>query len=172
MVFANHDYEPYGMDRDEKVRRLLAGKNISLKTYKDQVIFEKSEVVKDSGEPYTVFTPYSRKWKSTLTDFYTKRYPTNRYFNFYKQQAVKIQTLPEIGFEKIDTVSVTAKLEKDLIKHYHKQRDYPGLEGTSRMGVHLRFGTISIRELIRLALDLNSTYLNELVWREFSHTLA
>ena len=166
-VFANHDYEPYGIERDDRVRRLLAKKYIPLKTYKDHVIFEKSEVVKDSGEPYTVFTPYSRKWRSTLTDFCTKSYPTKEYFNFYKQAAIKILTLSEIGFEKVDMLSAVATPEKDLIRHYHKQRDYPGLDGTSRMGVHLRFGTISIRQLIRLALELNSTYLNELVWREF-----
>lgn len=167
-VFTNHDYEPYAADRDMEVEKLLAEKNTLLRTYKDQVIFEKDEIVKDDGTPYTVFTPYSKKWKKVLNSFYWKSYPTEKYFNtWYKQEPVEIPSLESMGFRKEDDIFPSKLLQDDLVAKYSTQRDYPGLNGTSRMGVHLRFGTVSIRQLVRKALDLNDTYLNELIWRDF-----
>lgn len=168
-VFANQDYEPYAIDRDEKIKHFLNEKLIQFTTFKDQVIFEKDEVLKDNGQPYTVFTPYSRKWRSTLTDFYTKSYPCDKYYkNFVKIKSLPIPSLEDMGFAEKDQQIPPAHPADERIKNYSKTRDYPALEkGTSRLGIHLRFGTVSIRDEVRKAASLNQTFLNELIWREF-----
>jgi deoxyribodipyrimidine photo-lyase len=167
-VFTNHDYEPYAVKRDKEIAGLLKEKNISFHSYKDQVLFEKREVVKDDGRPYTVFTPYSRRWKSVLNDFYLKSYPVKKYFsNFYKQSVMDIPSLQSMGFMLGEKIFPPGKWEPDIIKDYTIQRELPAVSGTSRLSVHLRFGTISIRELAREAGALNETFLNELIWRDF-----
>ncbi|WP_298713665.1 deoxyribodipyrimidine photo-lyase [Chitinophaga sp.] len=167
-VYANHDYEPYARQRDESMAAQLGRQGIGFTTYKDQVIFEKGEVLKDNGAPYTVFTPYSRKWKAALEPFFLKSYPTEQYFkHFHLQDERPVPALPDIGFETTRHDFPPPDPEDALIKHYDKTRDYPALHGTSRLSVHLRFGTVSIRELARRAMQLNETFLNELIWREF-----
>lgn len=171
-VYTNHDYEPYANQRDEEVKRVLEEKNALFKTYKDQVIFEKAEVTKDDGKPYTVFTPYSRKWKSLLNAFYIKSYPTEKYFNSFKKiKPVEIPSLANIGFGKTDGAFPDRKIKLGLIEKYHELRNFPAIHGTSRLSVHLRFGTVSIRHLIQIALKKNETWLNELVWRDFYHMI-
>jgi deoxyribodipyrimidine photo-lyase len=171
-VFTNHDYEPYAKQRDKSIAGLLEKNGSVLKTYKDQVIFEKEEVLKDDGKPYTVFTPYSRKWKTTLTDFYLKPYPTEKYFhNFFKQPSQKIPSLKSIGFNETERNFPAKSLKSDLLKHYADKRNFPAISGTSRLGVHLRFGTISIRQLGTYAQSLSETFLNELIWRDFYHMI-
>jgi len=171
-VFTNHDYEPYALEREKLIGNLLKEHGAELKTFKDQVILEKEEVLKDDGKPYTVFTPYSRKWKAVLTDFHLKPYPTKKYFtNFFKQEAYKIPSLKEIGFEAVDQPFPSKNLNEELIKKYGEQRNFPGINGTSKLGVHLRFGTISIRKLAAEAKELSETYLNELIWRDFYHCI-
>jgi deoxyribodipyrimidine photo-lyase len=167
-VFANHDYEPYAIKRDHAIAELLLSRGISFHTYKDQVIFEKNEVIKGDGRPYTVFTPYSKRWKSILSDFHLKSYPTSKYFrNFYKQAPKEIPSLSSIGFQSSGEPFPSKKWDKKIIENYSKQRDFPALHGTSKLSVHLRFGTISIRNLARETRRLNETFLNELIWREF-----
>src|SRR6185436_9753190 len=167
-VFTNHDYEPYAKQRDGDIAKLLDLNDISFHSYKDQVIFEKNEVVKDDGKPYTVFTPYSRKWKSILNEFYLSSYPTKKYFsNFFKQEKKEIPSLEKMNFKPAGQRFPPGKFRKEIIKHYKEQRDYPAIEGTSRLSVHLRFGTISIRKLAKEAQKLNETFLNELTWRDF-----
>jgi deoxyribodipyrimidine photo-lyase len=167
-VFANNDYEPYAIERDTEIQNLLAKKNADLKTFKDQVIFEKNEVLKDDGRPYTVYSPYSRKWKDKLTDFYIKSYPVERYNkNFFRQFPRAIPSLISMGFKATNRKFPPRSMDKNLIKSYDKTRDFPGIEGTSRLGIHLRFGTVSIRQIVSEAKRLNSTFLNELIWREF-----
>jgi deoxyribodipyrimidine photo-lyase len=167
-VYTNNDYEPYALKRDLKVKEILEGNGAEFHSFKDQVIFEKSEVVKDNAEPYTVFTPYSRKWKAKLNAFYKKSYPTEKYFsNLYKTKPLPFPTLKEIGFEPTQTIFPERTMKGNIIKDYHLNRDKPGLIGTSRLGVHLRFGTVSIRKLVQLAVKKNETWLNELIWREF-----
>jgi deoxyribodipyrimidine photo-lyase len=159
-VFSNHDYEPYALERDGAIEKLLDTNGASLLTFKDQVLFEKNEVLKDDGKPYTVFTPYANKWKAKLAPFYVRSYPTEKYFsNFYKQKTGAVPSLQSMGFEKTDQPFPSNPLTDDVIRH------------TSKMGVHLRFGTISIRELARRAIHLNDTYLNELIWRDFYHMI-
>lgn len=167
-VFTNHDYEPYAQQRDAQIEALLQEQGISFHTFKDQCIFEKIEVVKDDGTPYTVFTPYSRKWKATLTDFHLKAYPTKKYFSqFQGMEPLPMPTLEDIGFAPTDFVIPPHEVEDELLRKYHDKRDFPSAQGTSRLSVHLRFGTVSIRELARRASTLNETFLNELIWRDF-----
>jgi deoxyribodipyrimidine photo-lyase len=171
-VFTNHDYEPYAIERDKKVGEILQFSNAKLVTFKDQVIFEKNEVTKDDGNPYTIFTPYSRKWKAKLNEFYLKSYPVEKYYsNFYRQPPMEIPTLQSIGFKEVNDLFPTKIANDIIISNYYEQRNFPSIEGTSRLGVHLRFGTISIRELAAKANELNETYLNELIWRDFYQSI-
>lgn len=168
-VYTNHDYEPYAIKRDHEVESLLNQLGVGFKSFKDQCVFEKSEIVKDDGKPYTVFTPYSRKWKLKLSKFYYTAYPTARYQNnFFKLKPIEIISLEELGFKKTDiTFNLNPIVSKDLLKKYKEQRDYPSANGTSRLSMHLRFGTISIRSLVQQAINTSETWLNELIWRDF-----
>lgn len=167
-VYTNHDYEPSAKERDRQISILLRDHNIALNTFKDQVIFEKDEVTKDDGLPYTVYTPYNRRWYQKLTPFYLKSYPNEKYFgNLLKTERFTVPALEDIGFKKSDRTFPLIHY-KELIKDYPEKRDFPGIKGTTHIGLHLRFGTVSIREL---ALTANTfaekTWLNELIWREF-----
>lgn len=167
-VFANHDSDPYALVRDNDIKAMLAKENIVFNTYKDHVIFEKDEVVKDDGKPYTVFTPYSKRWKANLKPFNLKAYNTEQYFRyFFNELPHQIPSLESMGFKSVGKPYPSVTLNEDIVKHYTADRDYPGIAGTSRMGLHLRFGTVSIRALATKAKDLNETYLNELIWRDF-----
>ena len=171
-VYTNHDYEPYAGARDKKIASLLKEKNIPFNTFKDQVIFEKDEVLKDDGKPYTVFTPYSRKWKAALKPFYLKQFPTKKYYsNFLQHKGKNIPSLKQLGFLGTEQPFPAKELKAELVKKYSKQRDFPGINGTSKLGVHLRFGTISIRQLAERATGLSETFLNELIWRDFYHMI-
>ena len=167
-VFTNHDYEPYARQRDALVAGLLQQRGVGFKTFKDQVIFERSEVVKDDGKPYTVFTPYSRKWDATMTEFYQRSYPNSKYLrNLFRTGQKALPSLESMGFSRQEYQFPSAEPPEELIRHYEKTRDIPSLAGTSRMSVHLRFGTVSIRDLVREEGPLNATYRKELIWREF-----
>ena len=167
-VFTNHDYEPYAIDRDGEIKSLLEKSGISFATFKDQVIFDKKEIVKDNGEPYSIFTPYSRKWLDKLNDFYFKPYPVKKYLkNLYKQQSHTTPTLKSMGFREVGKPFPAKELEEELVSKYGKDRDYPGMKGTSRLGVHFRFGTVSIRDIAKRSQQLSNVYLKELIWRDF-----
>jgi deoxyribodipyrimidine photo-lyase len=167
-IYTNTDYEPSAIERDLKIESLAKKNDIAFYSFKDQVIFEKGEILKDDGLPYTIFTPFMRKWKAKLNSYYLKPYPTKKYISkFFKTNIISIPTLKEIGFiETGITFSVPAVNEK-VISGYHETRNFPATEGTSRLSVHLRFGTISIRQLASKAQSLNDQWLNELIWREF-----
>lgn len=168
MVFTNHDYEPYAIDRDGKISDLLASKNIAFKSFKDQVIFEKSEVMKSDGSPYTVFTPYSRVWKQKYLEREPEILHSEKLLsNLYQTPALKFPELSEIGFEETGPIFLAPVPDEQTILNYHDTRNIPSLNGTSQLGVHLRFGTISVRSLVKLAERLNEQWLNELIWREF-----
>jgi len=168
-VYTNHDYEPYAQERDSAVKALLANAGVGFKTFKDQCIFEKNEVLKDDGKPYTVFTPYSNKWKKTLRPFYYKAYPVHSYTrNFLKYSAPPVPALAKMGFEKTHLVFTPPSLPSlSLLDNYKQQRDFPAVYGTSRLSMHLRFGTVSVRHLVQLCLGKSEAWLNELIWREF-----
>ena len=169
-VFCNRDYEPYALQRDAEIRDFLNSKNIEFHSYKDQVIFEWNEVLKADGTPYTVFTPYSRVWKKQLSEIQIPVYPTEKYFaGFYKSdKKFQFPKLEEIGFQKTGVQFQEPKTEIHIIENYHLTRDTPSLEtGTTGLSLHLRFGTVNVRELVKIAKVSNETWLNELIWREF-----
>ncbi len=171
-VYANGDYEPYATTRDKEIENLLAQNNVSFHLFKDQVIFEKAEVVKDDGNPYTVFTPYSRKWLSKLNLQHLKAYPSAQHLeNLYQKTPGKKFDLADTGFIYHPSGIPAPSIDSGLISNYDQTRDIPALDGTTRLGVHLRFGTISIRRLAGAAKELNQTFLNELIWREFYMTI-
>jgi deoxyribodipyrimidine photo-lyase len=170
-IFSNKDYEPYALERDAHVAQLANARGAWFKQYKDQCIFEFDEVLKDDGKPYTVFTPYSKKWKAKLAtqqEFYLKAYATENYVGaFVKEVKFEMPSLQEMGFEALELKFPAKESSVGLIKKYKETRDFPAIEGTSKLGVHFRFGTISIRAKARKALPLSETYLNELIWRDF-----
>ena len=167
-VYCNNDYEPYAIARDNSIKDFLSKNAIRFHSHKDQVIFEKAEVTKDDGLPYTIFTPYSKKWKSKLSDLYLSPNATENYFtNFLKTEPLPLLSLKEIGFESTGQRFTLPIIDEKLIKIYDQQRNFPAIAGTTRLSVHLRFGTISIRTLVKRAIGLNEQWLNELIWREF-----
>jgi len=167
-VYANHDYEPYAVKRDSHVAGILKESGIPFHTFKDQVIFEKDEILKSDGTPYTVFTPYSRAWKKLLTEDHPGTYPSEKLTGkFLKIEPLPLPSIGDIGFNRTEYIFTAPEVNTDLISNYQRTRDIPSINGTTRLGVHLRFGTVSIRELIRTAVRLNDVWLNELVWREF-----
>lgn len=168
-VFTNHDYEPYAIERDETIRLFLNEKGICFSTAKDQVIFEKNEVISSSGNPYTVYTPYSKVWLEKLNEFYKKPYPSEKYLHHLHQtEQYELPTLETMGFRpNREVLFPAAEVNTEILKHYHATRDIPSLQGTSRLSVHLRFGTIGIRELLNRVININSTFVKELIWREF-----
>jgi len=159
-VFCNHDYEPYAGERDQKIKELLEGRGIGFNSFKDQVIFEKGEVVKDDGKPYTVFTPYMRKWRTHFEHHNLAHHKLPGAPNFCSTVKSGIPSLEEIGFRYNPNISIPPPLVDLDVVHAYDRR-------TSRLGIHLRFGTLSIRQLVSLANESNQTYLNELIWREF-----
>ncbi|MFB6320181.1 cryptochrome/photolyase family protein [Saccharicrinis sp. FJH54] len=167
-VWFNHDFEPDAVNRDKAVTELALMNGIEVYSFKDQVIFEKDEVLKDDGNPYTVFTPYSKKWLSGLGKKDMESYPSEEHTNaFLKTEPTPMPSLSGIGFRETDHMVSPVRIDEAIIQHYDKTRDYPAQDGTSKVSVHLRFGTLSIRELVRTAFRMNKTYLNELIWREF-----
>ena len=171
-VYTNHDYEPYAKLRDAEIEKLLLSKACVFNTSKDQVIFEKGEILKDDNLPYTVFTPYSKKWKAKLKSFYYRPYPTKKYFYaFEKLTPEELIPINKLGFKLTYVNFQDASFNIEVIRNYDKNRDIPSIAGTSKLSIHLRFGTISIRQLVAAALKYNEKYLNELIWRDFYQTI-
>jgi deoxyribodipyrimidine photo-lyase len=167
-VYANSDYEPATIERDNKISELLKSKGIAYKLLKDHVIFEKSELVKEDGSPFQIFTPYSKVWKQKLKALHIESYSSETLLNnFYKTKPIQIPFLNEIGFKNVEFIAPEPIIDQNIIRQYDETRNFPFIKGTSNLSVHLRFGTISVRELIKISLDLNEQFLNELIWREF-----
>ncbi|HEY0057066.1 MAG TPA: deoxyribodipyrimidine photo-lyase [Pedobacter sp.] len=167
-VFCNTDYEPYARKRDTEVAELLQKKGINLLSFKDHVIFEKNEILKDDGKPYTVFSPYKRKWLEKLAvAFHFKAYPVSKYADaFFKFPYSEIIPLVEIGFRE-SHLPLPGKVYQSILVNYADLRDYPAIAGTSQIGIHLRFGTLSIRDLASEASSQSQVWLSELIWRDF-----
>jgi len=169
-VFTNRDYEPYAILRDKEIFESLKALNIDFLGSKNHVIFEKGEVVKQDLKPYTVFTPYSRKWKEKVNEFYLSSYETEKYFNnlIDVDTPSNLMKLSLMGFSSVTKVNFPSKeVSLDIIEKYAETRDIPFVNGTSRLSLALRFGVISIRELARIAVKSNEKFLNELIWRDF-----
>lgn len=168
-VYANRDYEPYALERDQTIFAKLQALDCAFIGAKDHVIFEKNEVMKADGTPYTVFTAYSRKWKEKCSPFYLSEYPVSKYLSHLHQApSTPPPSLEELGFSSVAIFPVPAReFPFKTIETYHETRNIPSIQGTSRLSVHLRFGTISVRQLAREAFNRNEAYLNELIWRDF-----
>ena len=167
-IYTNRDYEPYALERDGEIANWCSQNKIEFQTFKDQVIFEKSEVVKADGKPYTVFTPYKRTWLKTVKKDSFKTLSYKKHSNFLRQtQFQEIIPLKKMGFKPTSLEFPKRVIQKKTIENYHEQRDFPAIEGTSLLGIHLRFGTISPRKCQQIATQLNETWQSELVWREF-----
>ncbi|NIJ55387.1 cryptochrome/photolyase family protein [Dyadobacter arcticus] len=167
-VYTNTDYEPYATERDRNIFKIVNERKTLFKSCKDQVIFEKKEILSGQNSPYTVFTPYSRAWRDKSNEFFLSSYPTQKYSkNFLKWKASNIPSLKDMGFEASDYAFPADEVETALLKNYRAKRDFPADQATSRIGVHLRFGTVSIRELARKAKENSDIFLNELIWRDF-----
>lgn len=165
-VFCNADYEPEAIKRDQEIADFLKDHQVGFKSYKDQVIFEKDEVMKNDGMPYTVYTPYSKKWKELLNRTRIENFETD-FSHFLSYRPARFPDLENLGFKKTDLEFVHPTLNRSIINDYDKYRDFPGMEHTTHLGVALRFGTISVRSCVHFAMRHNETWLNELIWREF-----
>lgn len=172
-VTANHDHEPYARERDKSIGELLRSKGIEFNTYKDISVFERDEVMKDDGTPYTVYTPYMKKWRALFKpDDHARNWPSEDRSDRYHQTApLPLPSLEDIGFKRTNVQMPARELDLQLLSNYHETRDIPSVNGTSRMSVNLRFGMVSIRELFRNIWATEGVgpqkYLNELIWREF-----
>ncbi|MDT0607330.1 cryptochrome/photolyase family protein [Croceitalea rosinachiae] len=168
-VFTNHDYEPYAIKRDQEIATFLSERAIGFKTFKDQVIFEKNEVVKGDGNPYVVYTPYKNKWKELFNPSINLIDYKIHFNNFVPDIDAPNCSLRDLGFEPSKIKVKPYIVTKDLIQQYEATRNYPAKKnGTSSLGPHLRFGTVSIRKMVKKAIEEeNEVFWNELIWREF-----
>jgi deoxyribodipyrimidine photo-lyase len=168
-VFTNHDYEPYATNRDGIIKEFLLTKNISFQTFKDQVIFEKNDIVKSDGKPYVVYTPYMKQWKNLFNNKQLKKYDSESNLSrLAKHINVDDCDLSEMGFKKSSQKIKNYTLTPLLIQTYEATRNFPSKDSTSRLGPHLRFGTTSIRNIVRRAVkEENEIFWQELIWREF-----
>jgi deoxyribodipyrimidine photo-lyase len=167
-VYCNTDYEPAAIARDQRIADLLSGKGIDFYGYKDQIIFHQDEISKKNGKPYTVFTPYSKKWNVKLENEPIQFFESERLLFMLKHiQSDYFPELEEIGYQSQDIQFPEKTLDSNLIEKYARRRDFPAQNGTSRLGIHLRFGTVSIRKLTLFAQVHSDVYLNELIWRNF-----
>ncbi len=168
-VFINHDYEPYAISRDLEIKGLLNSNNIEFNTYKDQVIFERNEITKKDGNPYVVYTPYSKKWLEAYQINDYKNYTSEDLLDrFYSSVKTTVLTLDDIGFTETRIPIKNYIFNSRIINEYEETRNFPALDNTSKLGPHLRFGTVSIRQMVsRAEAQENKIFLKELIWREF-----
>jgi deoxyribodipyrimidine photo-lyase len=167
-VYFNHDYEPYARERDKMVYELLKSNSIAINNFKDQVIFEKSEVTKDDGLPYVVYTPYSNKWKEKFKHISLENYRSEDSLYKISNHNYPFLSLQQIGFEASKIAVTTFDISTSLIDNYEATRNFPAVNKTSYLGAYLRFGAVSIRKMVSRAIESkNETFLKELIWREF-----
>jgi len=171
-VYTNHDYSPKANARDTAIEQITLKNKATYHHFKDQVIFEKDEVTKDDGKPYTIYTPYANKWRTVWASKIPKKYPSEKLLDYFLDtKPFKLPSLMEIGFEKTDLLIPSMQLDTKLVKNYTAQRNFPALNATTHLSVHLRFGTISPRILALETQSLNATFFNELIWRDFYHMI-
>ena len=167
-IYLNKDYEPYARDRDDKIEKLCLANNVSYNSFKDHVIFEEDQIVKKDGTPYVVYTPYSRKWIEKFQSNQLDSYPSELNLGGFVDSDKIREVNYLMDFEKNIISPKTYNLNKDLIDKYEETRNFPALDSTSRIGVNLRFGTVSTRKIVKTSSERsNNTFLKELIWREF-----
>ena len=166
-VYSNEDYEPYAIKRDQEIADFLASKNINFHQFKDQVIFHKDEIVKADKKPYTVYTPYSKLWLNEFQKVDLQGFPSEKKLDNLLDIPFEKLKIEDIGFQKTNLAFEIPEADLHIIKTYEETRNFPAVKGTTQLGVHLRFGTISVRKLAKIAKENNLTFLKELIWREF-----
>ena len=166
-VYCNEDYEPYAIKRDQEIADFLASKNINFHQFKDQVIFHKDEIVKADKKPYTVYTPYSKLWLNEFQKIDLQGFPSEKKLDNLLDIPFEELKIEDIGFQKTNLAFEIPEADLHIIKTYEETRNFPAVKGTTQLGVHLRFGTISVRKLAKIAKENNLTFLKELIWREF-----
>ena len=166
-VYCNEDYEPYAIKRDQEIADFLASKNIAFHSFKDQVIFHKDEIVKADKKPYTVYTPYSKLWLNEFQKIDLQGFPSEKKLDNLLDIPFEELKIEDIGFQKTNLAFEIPEADLHIIKTYEETRNFPAVKGTTQLGVHLRFGTISVRKLAKIAKENNLTFLKELIWREF-----
>lgn len=167
-VYTNRDYEPYAIKRDLEVKVLLSEFGVRFESYKDQVIFEQNEVVKEDGTPYQVFTPYAKKWKSIFNVKGTFSFDSENYLKSIMAHSYTFLSLEDIGFKPSVQKVQDYVLTDELIEGYETNRNFPALDRTTYLSPHLRFGSVSVRKLVlHLMKFKENSLLNELIWREF-----
>ena len=167
-IYLNKDYEPYARDRDDKIEKLCVANNVSYNSFKDHVIFEEDQIVKKDGTPYVVYTPYSRKWIEKFQSNQLDSYPSELNLGGFVDSDKIREVNYLMDFEKNIISPKTYNLNNDLIDKYEETRNFPALDSTSRIGVNLRFGTVSTRKIVKTSSERsNNTFLKELIWREF-----
>jgi len=168
-VYLNRDYEPYARERDSKISALAKEKGVGFFDFKDQVIFECDDILKDDGDPYVVYTPFSKKWLDNYQNSMSDPFPSSEYFDSFEDfQAADLPSLQSMGFKEVDFEVPNREVDASLLNDYSDKRDLPAEEATSRLSVHLRFGTVSIRHLTKKArIHHSDSWLNELIWRNF-----
>ncbi|WP_418511522.1 cryptochrome/photolyase family protein [Corallibacter sp.] len=168
-VYTNHDYEPYAKKRDTNIASFLKDNNIDFKTYKDQVVFEKSDVTKSDGKPYLVYTPYMKSWKQKFKSISLETFQSETLLNNTVKSTSSPQlSLKDLGFEKSSQKIAPYQVTSKLIQDYEDKRNFPAIDATSKLGTHLRFGTVSVRQIVKKAIaEKNEVFWQELIWREF-----
>ncbi len=167
-VYCNTDHEQYGIDRDKGIASFMAENGVGFHSYSDHLIMKRDEVLKDDKTPYVVFTPFSKRWKSLFQSRHIKPWPSGKFItNCHTGKCTGFPSLEELGLEPSSISAPPVRIEGSVIENYDKSRDIPSADATTRLGLHLRFGTISIRKLVEKAVRLNEVFLNELIWREF-----
>ena len=164
-IYFNKDYEPYAIARDKEITALAKTNKVAVFNFKDQVIFEETDVLKDDGTPYTIYTPYKNKWLKT---FYSSLCEAKKSENFLTNLANNHFTFPSLvslGF-KLSSIKVKPYSLANL-ENYEAERNFPATDSTSDLSPHLRFGTVSIRNIVKNSLEKSSVFLSELIWREF-----
>ena len=165
-VYTNTDYEPQAINRDKHIHSIVQLQNITFKSFKDQVIFHENDILKNDGKPYTVYTPYSKKWKELFKNKKVENYPSENYLHNICKETISNLDINKLDFYS-NNISIPENIPENIINTYDKTRDFPYLKGTTELATALRFGTISIRQCVDIAYKLNETWLNELIWREF-----
>ena len=167
-VYMNRDYEPYAQEREAKVDQVLQAHGAAMKTFKDHVIFEKNEVVKGDGQPYVIYSPYSKQWEKQFTEDDVAPAPSEELkAHFAPLPHYELPTLEQMGFKPTSVPFPSREVKDEVIYNYEETRNIPAQNGTSRLSVHLRNGTISIRQLVKYARERSHAFLNELIWRDF-----
>ncbi|MFD2998773.1 cryptochrome/photolyase family protein [Pontibacter toksunensis] len=167
-MYTNRDYEPYARNRDQEVEEYLHGKGLIFTTCKDSVLFECSEILTLSGTPYKVYTPYKNAWKKVFKEKMAEPLPSEQHLDkLLPHPTTQLPTLHQLGFETAGIPTPDPDLAEEVLLRYKDTRNLPALDATTRVSPHLRFGTVSVRETVSMALKHSDTWLQELIWREF-----